>query len=298
MGRAGLPKHGDSGGILSPWAARPPSQERAAERAGAGLDCEDDGMHSLAVGVQHCEAETRPLGSNRCTQRAGGSRSRGDCYFRAVRKCSVVLLIVGLAPVARGAPAVNDVVKHVQARFDDTKDFTASVDQELVMASAGKTLHATGTVAFKRPGKMRWNLSNGTTQVIIADGSTLWFYQPDEQQVLKAPFRAAFRSSTPISFLTGVGRLAEDFDVALDGESDGRMVLALRPRTGEAELGRLHLTVDAKTYDILGAEIVDPVGNITRLRFADLRRNIGLDDAQFRFEVPAGVDVIEAPIGS
>jgi len=207
-------------------------------------------------------------------------------------------LLAGTAEWAHGAPAVNDVVKHVQARFDDTKDFTAAVDQELVMASAGKTLHATGTVAFKRPGKMRWNLRNGTTQVIVADGTTLWFYQPDEQQVLKAPFRAAFRSSTPISFLTGVGRLADDFDVAFDGEADGRMVLALRPRKGEAELGRLRLTVDAKTYDILGAEIADPVGNITRLRFSDLRRNTGLDDAQFQFDVPAGVDVIEAPIGS
>ena len=64
--------------------------------------------------------------------------------------------------------------------------------------------------------------------------------------------------------------------------------LALRPRKAEGELGRLRLTVDAQSYDIVGAEIVDPLGNVTRLRFSDLRRNTGLDDAQFRFEVPAG----------
>jgi outer membrane lipoprotein-sorting protein len=41
----------------------------------------------------------------------------------------------------------------------------------------------------------------------------------------------------------------------------------------------------------------DPLGNLTKLEFSNLRRNTGLGDALFRFDVPAGVDVIEAPIG-
>lgn len=199
---------------------------------------------------------------------------------------------------AASAADSGEVARKVQERFDATTDLSAAVNQELVVASAGKTLKANGTVAFKRPGKMRWNLTDGSTQVIVADGTTLWFYQPEEKQVLKAPFQAAFRSSTPISFLTGVGRLSEDFDVRLDSEGEGVIHLALTARKGEGELGRLRLTVDAHTYDIVGAEIVDPLGNITRLRFSDLRRNTGLDDAQFRFDVPPGVDVIEAPIGN
>jgi outer membrane lipoprotein carrier protein len=196
------------------------------------------------------------------------------------------------------ATEVNGVVRRVQERLDATNDFTAAVDEELVLASAGKTLHATGTVAFKRPGRMRWMLTDGAPQVIVADGTTLWFYQPDDHQVLKAPFQAAFRSSTPISFLTGVGRLAEDFDVTIEGGTGGALTLALRQRKGQGELGQLRLTVDAHSYDVVGAEIVDPVGNITRLRFSDLRRNTRLDDAEFHFDVPAGVDVIEAPIGN
>lgn len=196
------------------------------------------------------------------------------------------------------AEAIDEIVRAVQARFDATHDFTADVEQEMVMASAGKTGTAKGRVAFKRPGRMRWTLQNHDPQVIVADGQTLWFYQPSEEQVLKAPFRAAFRSTTPISFLTGVGRITDDFDVSLESRDGARIRLALRPRQGESELGRLRLDVDPQTYDIVGAEIVDPVGNITRLRFSNLRRNTGVDDAEFRFEVPPGVDVIEAPIGN
>jgi outer membrane lipoprotein carrier protein len=217
-----------------------------------------------------------------------------------MRRRSVLVLggILSLLGAPVWAASDTDVVQSVQQRFDATSDLTAAVDQELVVASAGKTLQSKGTVAFKRPGKMRWSLTNGSPQIIVADGTTLWFYQPDEQQVLKAPFQAAFRSSTPISFLTGVGRLTEDFEVTRDGEAPGVIYLALKPRKGEGDLGRLRLTIDDATHDIVGAEITDPVGNVTRLRFSNLQRNSGLDDAQFRFEIPDGVDVIEAPIGN
>ncbi len=206
-----------------------------------------------------------------------------------------VLLLSALA-TPNGSARVEDVVQRVQERFDATRDFTATVDQELVVA-AGRRLTARGTVAFKRPGKMRWTLQNDEPQVIVSDGNTLWFYEPDEQQVLRAPFQSAFRSTTPVSFLTGVGRIRDDFDVSLDGTDGGHVVLALVPRSGGEELGRLRLTVETNSYDIVAAEVRDPVGNVTRLRFSNLQRNRGVDDSLFRFEVPPGVDVVEAPIG-
>lgn len=208
-----------------------------------------------------------------------------------------VVLLVAVATAAALPGSVEEVVDRVQKRFDSTSDFTATVDQELVVASAGRTLEAHGTVAFKRPGKMRWELENDERQIIVADGKTLWFYQPEEQQVLRSPFEKAFRSNTPISFLTGVGRIRDDFDVSIDGREDGLVTLALLPRRGGGEVGRLRLTVETENYDIVAAEIFDPLGNVTRLRFSDLKRNRGLPDSLFEFEVPDGVDVIDAPAG-
>jgi outer membrane lipoprotein carrier protein len=193
--------------------------------------------------------------------------------------------------------ALDRLVDGVQKRLDDTGDFTARVEQEVVLASANRTLRATGSVAFKRPGRMRWELEDSERQIIVADGEFLWFYQPEDEQVIKSPFSAAFRSSTPVSFLTGVGRIREDFEVSLAGEQDGRAELALKPRAAESDLGRLRLTVDTASYDIVQAEVRDALGNVTRLRFSGLERNVDLDDSLFRFRIPSGVDVIEAPIG-
>jgi outer membrane lipoprotein carrier protein len=206
-------------------------------------------------------------------------------------------------PFALSMPApaadVKDVVRKVQERYDATRDFTADVTQEMVIASLGKTTTAHGSVVFKKPGKMRWELTDGAPQVIVGDGTTLWLYQPKEHQVLKAPFDAAFRSGTPISFLTGVGRIADDFDSSLDGEgnaADGPVLfLQLVPRHDAGDVGRLRLTVTHATFDIVGAEIHDPLGNVSRLRFEHIKRNTNVPDDRFVFEIPPGTDVVPAP---
>jgi outer membrane lipoprotein carrier protein len=213
-----------------------------------------------------------------------------------------VAWICGLAIAALaselGAADVSAIVQKVQERYDATRDFTATVTQEMTIASLGKTTTARGTVAFKKPGKMRWELDHDAPQVIVADGSTLWLYQPKEHQVLKAPFDAAFRSTTPISFLTGVGRIAQDFDVSIDGTSaNGQLVyLILVSRRDSATVGKLRLTVARDSGEIRGAEVHDPLGNVSRLQFDDIRRNQDLPDDRFVFQLPQGVDVITAPV--
>ena len=211
---------------------------------------------------------------------------------------ALAVLCVATPVLAAAEPDVAQIVRKVQERYDATHDFTADVQQETVIASLSKTATAHGTVAFKKPGKMRWNLSNGEPQLIIADGHTLWVYQPSEHQVLKAPFDAAFRSSTPISFLTGVGRIVDDFEVSLDGENSDPQILYLRlvPRRDAGAIGRLRLAVSRSTADIRGAEIQDPLGNVTRLQFDHIQRNTSVPDDQFVFQVPPGVDVINAPM--
>jgi outer membrane lipoprotein carrier protein len=206
--------------------------------------------------------------------------------------------VLALAMSQGHALGVDDVVRKVQQRYDDTRDFTADVTQEMTIASLGKTVTSSGTVSFKKPGRLRWEITQGDAQVVVADGTTLWLFQPREKQVLKTPFDAAFRSATPLSFLTGVGQIQRDFEVTLDSappKSD-LISLTLVPRRDGASVGRLRLLVAPDTFDIRGADVYDPQGNVSRLRFTHLRRNQGLDDAQFVFKVPPGVDVVDAPM--
>jgi outer membrane lipoprotein carrier protein len=200
------------------------------------------------------------------------------------------------APSAGASSAKTDeAVKKLQSRYDATKDFTADFTQEVEVTTLGQKLKSSGQVFFKRPGKMRWEFVEPDPQTIVADGATLWIHQPEHHQVLKAPFRAAFQSATPLSFLFGVGKLREDFNASLLPATDSsRLRMKLVPKQ-DREIGTLVLDVDPKSYDIVAAEVTDPLGNVTRLVFTNMRRDVGLDDAKFQFVVPPGTDVVEPP---
>ena len=194
----------------------------------------------------------------------------------------------------RTPKALDQIVRKLQARYDATKDFTADFRQTVEAPTLGKPLESSGQVYFKRPGRMRWEFAAPEEQTIVADGRTLWVHQPEHRQVLKAPFRAAFQSATPVSFLFGVGELANDFDPSLVAADQGVYRLKLVPKR-EREIGVLVLDVDPQTYDIAAAEITDPLGNVTRLVFTNLKRDVGLDDSKFTFRAPPGTDVVEPP---
>ena len=189
------------------------------------------------------------------------------------------------------------VAARLQARYDETDGFRADFVQEVTSATLGQTLTSRGQVFFKKPGRMRWEFVE-PRQLVVADGSALWLYQPSEQQVVKTPFQYAFNSQTPVSFLTGVGRLEDDFFVLSRGETNAVYQLRLTPKQAAEAIGRLDIEVSKDTFDILQAMITDPLGNMTRVRFTHIEREIEMDDALFRFKLPPGVDLVEPIPGS
>ena len=216
------------------------------------------------------------------------------------RALAGIVVALALASLARAAaPAkVDQVVKRLQSRYDSTKDFTAEFTQAVEVPSLGKTLKSSGHVFFKRPGRMRWEFESPEKQTIVADGTTLWLYQPEHHQVLKTPFRAAFQSATPVSFLFGVGKLGQDFKPSLvASDKPGVVRLKLIPKQ-DTEIGTLVLDVDAASYDIVAAQVTDPLGNVTRLRFSNLKRGVDLADSVFAFQAPPGADLVESPGGA
>ncbi len=190
--------------------------------------------------------------------------------------------------------SIEQLITQVQKRYDSTLDLSGEVVQETLLLRLNKRVAAHGTFAFRKPGKMRWDLANGMRETIVSDGQTLWIYRPEDQQVIRMPFQQAFRSTTPVSFLTGVGRIAEDFDVALEPSQGSSLRLRLVPKRNNADVGTLWLEVDKTTYDITGAEIQDPLGNTSKVTLRNVRRNTGLGNDLFRFEIPPGADVLDA----
>ncbi|MFQ5904869.1 MAG: outer membrane lipoprotein carrier protein LolA, partial [Candidatus Binatia bacterium] len=105
------------------------------------------------------------------------------------------------------------IIEGLQKSYDSAVDFVAEFRQETKVKTLNRNLKARGRLYFKRPGKMLWRYDEPKGQLVLADGENLYFYQPEQRQVIKSPLRNAFRSDIPLSFLLGMGNLKRDFRV-------------------------------------------------------------------------------------
>ncbi len=212
-----------------------------------------------------------------------------------VRRIAPVLFALAVASAGAGAPdPLHDALDHLQQRYETTRTLTADFRQTVESPTLARALESHGTVAFEKPNRMRWDYAKPDEQLIVGDGETLWIYQPEDHQAIKAPLGEAFQATTPVTFLAGLGRLDRDFEATLEGDEKERWRLRLVPRRDRA-LGTLGLVVRKKDASIEEARITDPLGTTTRIAFSNERRNVALEASLFRFAPPAGVDVIRPP---
>jgi outer membrane lipoprotein carrier protein len=210
------------------------------------------------------------------------------------RRFALVLAALALAAPARG-DVLKDALSRLQHRYDDTRTMQADFRQIVESKTLAGTLETKGKVSFEKPNRMRWDYDPPDPQTIVGDGETLWIYQPDLKQVIKAPLGQAFQSSTPISFLAGLGRVDRDFDATLARNEPEQWVLKLVPKQHDAGVGTLELGVRKSDASVAEARITDAAGTVTRILFSGEQRNVTLGPDLFVFTPPPGVDVVKPP---
>ena len=188
------------------------------------------------------------------------------------------------------------VLNEIQDRYEKTNDFEANFIQEYIGKVMRQPNKGEGKVYFKKKGMMRWDY-NVPNQKLISDGHTLWYYQPEEKQVLVSDVSRVLKEKTPLAFLAGEGNLGRDFKLLNLNESvsqkEDNYVVELAPKEPLATLSKLILTVDKKSYTVLQADVFDGLGNVTRTRFIEIKTNVGLSNSFFHFTIPPGTEIIK-----
>lgn len=185
------------------------------------------------------------------------------------------------------------VVEALQKSYDSTTDFVADFRQETEVKTLNRTMKAFGKLSFKRPGKMFWRYDEPKNQFVLTDGKHLYFYQPEQNQVIKSPLKNAFRGDIPLSFLLGLGNLKKDFTATLKASDDNQNVLRLEPKGEAGGYSEILLGVSKASSDILWVSVRDAASNLTTLRFSGMRKGVGIQDSLFQVKIPEGADIVE-----
>jgi outer membrane lipoprotein carrier protein len=218
------------------------------------------------------------------------------------RLCAAAVLALSLLVFSFSALAQNQtaaggrrnsaVLDKIQDHYKHTSSFTAKFTEQLT--GIGGTKHTRGgQVWYKRPGMMRWEFDSPQKEIVVSDGNKLYDFQPDLNQVLELPLNRAFKSSAPLTFLLGMGDLRRDFNATVSAvPAEHVLKVALTPKGGG---DRVEMELDSSNYDLKGAKVTDALGNTTSIAFSSVKTNVQVADSMFHFQVPPGVDVVQAP---
>jgi outer membrane lipoprotein carrier protein len=213
---------------------------------------------------------------------------------RAAR--GVVLVLLLLVPGAAPAQELDQVVAGLEATYGKITDLRAEFTQVAHNKSLGQDIKAQGVVYLKKGGKMRWEYTHPSPQQIVSDGTSLWVYTPELNQVNKGDAPKALAGPAG-SFLAGLGRVRDEFAVrflnpANKLDAAGRPVLDLTPKRPTPLLTRLVLSIDPKDYIVRQAVLYDQFENTVTMTFTKVAINAGVADSLFVFTPPAGAVVV------
>jgi len=149
---------------------------------------------------------------------------------------------------------------------------------------------SSGRVALSAPRLFRWEYAKPYAQLIVADGKQVWVYDPDLQQVTKRA-QGPSEQDSPLAALIDPSRLDRDYTVTEDGKRDGLEWLVLAPKQEEGasfRTARLGFGEDG----LRTMQVVDALGQKTRIDFSGWKRNPAFDRGTFRYVPAKGVDVV------
>jgi len=222
---------------------------------------------------------------------------------------------------ASGAEATQSaqlIARRVEARYHSVSTLKARFLERYSEDRRDARVES-GTVYFRRPGRMRWEYESPEEKLFVADGKTVWFYVPADRTVSRARTKESSDWRTPLAWLTGkvkLSRLCRRIELVTDpaslaGVPSNHAMLRCLPRGENATQGKRELEpatelssepgpflevlleVDPVSGELARVLVRDTGGTQIEYRFANWQQNLPLPEAMFHFRAPPGVAIVD-----
>jgi len=196
---------------------------------------------------------------------------------------------------------LETLVNKLQKNYDNIVDFSAKFNEVNEAKFLGAPASRKGEFFFKKPGKFRYKYTGSINDDtfnhdIITNGKTMWYYKPNEKQVVIYDSGEVLEGAFFLPFLFGEGKLTKKFEVAMKESTSEKAknsyLMALVPKDPDTGVEWILLVIDKDTLLIQQINTYFVTKNVTRIAFEDIKTNQNLKDSFFNFQVPSGVEII------
>lgn len=206
--------------------------------------------------------------------------------IKLLKKLSIAFLLLFL----NMAYAEQTSIQQLESFLANTTSLTAEFKQVTLNENGQPINTSHGVFYLSRPGKFRWNYNKPFVQEIVSNKGKVWFYDADLEQVTIKKIDDSV-GSTPALLLSGDVALKENYILKKQGIDEGLQWVKLSPKNEDSGFNYVLIGLDKN--GLAGMELKDNFGQLTRIYFSNVKKNIKLDKNLFEFTAPKGVDVFE-----
>ncbi|MBA1273869.1 outer membrane lipoprotein chaperone LolA [Stutzerimonas azotifigens] len=197
---------------------------------------------------------------------------------------SALLFAVGSAQADQAAST-----ERLTALLSKAETLSGRFSQLSLDGTGTQLQEASGELSLKRPGQFRWHTDAPMEQLLVSDGSKVWLYDPDLEQVTIQTLDQRL-THTPALLLSGdVSEISQNFEIS-HKEAGDVVDFVLKPKASDTLFDSLRLSFRGGVINDM--QLIDSVGQRTNILFMGVKMNEPIQADQFTFEIPAGADVI------
>jgi outer membrane lipoprotein carrier protein len=198
-------------------------------------------------------------------------------FFRS----SLATLCLLSLPFAAMADEQSVAAERLNILLSRASTMSANFSQMTLSSNGASLQEATGSLVLKRPGMFRWHTDPPAEQLLVSDGEQIWLYDPDLEQVTIQKMDKRL-THTPALLLSG--------DVSKLIESGVVSEFRLTPKANDTLFDNLRLSFQGEKINDM--QMSDAIGQRTNILFQNVKTNESMQQSQFSFDIPSGVDVI------
>ncbi|MBE2897888.1 outer membrane lipoprotein chaperone LolA [Pasteurellaceae bacterium 20609_3] len=192
------------------------------------------------------------------------------------------LLTFALGAIA--STALADAAGDLQQRLSQVSSYKADFTQRVTTTQGKLVQEGSGKFQVKRPNLFRLDTQSPQETHIIADGKTLWYYDPFVQQVTAKKVADAIVNTPFILLTTNDAAKWQQYKVTQQGDN-----FTLVPKAKNSNIKKFQIRIDAngllKNFSTIEQ---DGQANLYQLRNIN---NLPIDASVFSFKVPKGVEL-------
>ena len=187
------------------------------------------------------------------------------------------------------------LLQQIEDKYAQSPTLTAEFTQINLIAALNQTKTSTGTLIFKRPGKVRWETTKPDPNLLVSDGKTYWYYTPpfdaDEHGQLIEKKSTEVQSRLANTLLSGSFSMAKD--MVIKQESPSRFLLIPKKRAS-GTITQTELEVNVANKLIEKVTLTHKGGNRTEITLNNIELGKDFPDSTFTFTPPPNTDRVDA----